>query len=196
MLSGGSTSSVSVARDALRSILRPTSSDVFLGPESLRALKAVLESEGSRISLRDFLRSCGASPCVKGAEDATVPINPTSVRRREALIARSEHRAYDALVASVRRVELGQSQQDSFSSYRQQLAIGSSVLLSLFSAVALGYYGGLRVFANDASKAWACAAFCGTSLLVIEVILVLFRLQRATKNSESQQLVGRKGKEV
>jgi hypothetical protein len=176
VLSGGSTSSVSVARDALRSILRPTSSDVFLGPESLRALKAVLESEGSRISLRDFLRSCGATPCVKGAEDATVPINPTSVRRREALIARSEHRAYDALVASVRRVELGQvcqllqvcnscfrdscadcpstlqSQQDSFSSYRQQLAIGSSVLLSLFSAVALGYYGGLRVFANDASK--------------------------------------------
>jgi hypothetical protein len=160
-------------------LLSSGTGDVVLGPAALIALKALLVAtrhEPAEKALRDFLRRCAAKPVVMESADPAPTCSAAAARRVE-LIARGQHREYDALVSDLRRDELDQQKHDSFGAYKQQLAMGSSVFLSLFSAVALGYYFGQRLFGDSPSKVWACAACCGFVLLIVEVALVIFKLQ-------------------
>lgn len=74
---------------------------------------------------------------------------------------------------------------DSFSNYKQQLAVGSSVFLSLVSAVALGYYLAQRLGYSE-GVAWTCALASGIILLLAEVVLVVLKLSRADRRQQAE----------
>jgi F0F1-type ATP synthase assembly protein I len=148
---------------------------VRTGDADARALTRVLRASGA--SLRPEPKPSATEELARqrageSAEDARE-------RRREELRARAAHREYAQLTASVRREEMDAKKTDTFSTYRQQLSLGMSALLGLFSAAVAGYYFGRILFGRDDSRAWMMSLGFGIVLLLVEMGLLVIQLSRA-----------------
>lgn len=149
---------------------------VRTGDADARALTRVLRASGA--SLRPEPQPATASNELARQRDGE-SVEDARERRREELRARAAHREYAQLTASVRREELAARQVDTFSTYRQQLSLGMSALLGLFSAAVAGYYFGRILFGRDDSRAWMMSLGFGIVLLLVEMGLLVIQLSRA-----------------
>jgi hypothetical protein len=113
------------------------------------------------------------------------------VQKRLELSDRQAHREYAELTSSIRRVEEKNSLAAGFKLYSQQMSIGMSLLLTLISAVLLGFFAGRQMFGVDRpGAALIVAAIAGTSLFIVEAILMITRLSRVdakTHNLKKEQ---------
>ena len=178
---------------------------------TLSALKRALDAQSGAAphNLRSFLRLHAFTPVLRSRRRACSVALESKEARRDELRARQQHRDYNGLVADLRKSEIEQvglwegqaatltpltsncamtlqRQTDSFSTYKQQLAIGSSVFLSLISAVALGYYLARRLGYSDATV-WTCALGSGIVLLLVEVALVMLKLSHADEAAKRRR---------
>jgi len=65
---------------------------------------------------------------------------------RDTMRARADERAYKELVSDLRTRERTQDAADSFALYSQQASMGLNVVISLATAVAIGYFAGRHIF--------------------------------------------------
>jgi hypothetical protein len=97
---------------------------------------------------------------------------------REAMRARQSHREYQGLVTDLRAREIQQAKAGSFGLYKQQMSVGANLIVSLVSAVALGYFLGRSMYGAGSPAVWALAVACGIGMLLLEAFLVVTRLSR------------------
>jgi hypothetical protein len=150
--------------DATPLRLRPfaAANEMDLGAPELAAISAYLNRAGDARTLVGLLRSSGAHVRVgkPGADPAAEAAAQEAQRKyaaakaawRQEMEARSAHREYRGLVSDVRREEESAARAETFALYGQQLSVGMSLLLVLFSAALLGYFAGRMIYPDDPTK--------------------------------------------
>lgn len=112
---------------------------------------------------------------------------------REEMRARAQHRAYASLVSDLQERETTQNAAEGFKQASQQISIGVNLILSLLTAIAVGYYAGRHLFPHDPGATWATAIAVGVLLLLIEALLVVSRLSTSDAVSKSGSKYGTPG---
>jgi hypothetical protein len=117
-------------------------------------------------------------------------VEEAKTRRRNELFDRQAHREYAELTSSVRRVEEKNTQAAGFKLYSQQMSLGMSLLVTLISAVLLGFFAGRQMFGVERpGAALTVAAIAGTSLFIVEAILMISRLSRVDAKAHKKERV-------
>ena len=117
-----------------------------------------------------------------------IDMEEAKAKRRLELTDRQAHREYAELTSSVRRVEEKNSQAAGFKLYSQQISLGMSLLVTLISAVLLGFFAGRQMFGVERpGAALTVAAIAGTSLFIVEAILMITRLSRVDAKTHRKE---------
>jgi hypothetical protein len=166
---------------------------------ALRTLRANLGSGGKSDAdslLAELIH--GSSAKAEVVDVHTLSQDAASVAKRAArreawrdeMRARAEHRAYSVLTASVRPdgatrhggddlpVDPATVTISGVSSYREQMSVGAGLLFTLLSAIALGYYAGVRLFGLSSPVPWVLALAAGIMALMVEGALLVIRLSK------------------
>jgi len=124
-------------------------------------------------------RALAAPAGVVAGGGASADADDARERWRDEMRGRQSHREYASLVRSVRTREDAAAAAAGFRLHSQHLSVGLSLLLTLVSAVLLGFFAGRAIFGRDrTAAALALAAFCGIALFAIEAVLTISRLSR------------------
>jgi len=168
---------------------------------SLCALREGLFKRNSNLSdektiVLDLIKSSSAKDHVtrqnnlKKDEKSRLEEKEAKTRRRNELFDRQAHREYAELTSSVRRVEEKNTQAAGFKLYSQQMSLGMSLLVTLISAVLLGFFAGRQMFGVERpGAALTVAAIAGTSLFIVEAILMISRLSRVDAKAHKKERV-------
>jgi hypothetical protein len=169
---------------------------------SLCALREGLLKRNSNLSdektiVLDLIKSSSAKAHVtrqnnlkKDEKSRLEEVEEAKTRRRNELFDRQAHREYAELTSSVRRVEEKNTQAAGFKLYSQQMSLGMSLLVTLISAVLLGFFAGRQMFGVERpGAALTVAAIAGTSLFIVEAILMISRLSRVDAKAHKKERV-------
>jgi hypothetical protein len=149
--------------------LRAARARPLLAPAGAHSHGANGEHDSLRASASNF--AMVPSPPVSGDE-------ASREAWRASMRARQEHRDYLDLVTDLRAREITQAKAGSFGLLTQQLSVGVNLIVSLLSAVALGYFLGRAWYGAGSAAAWVGAITCGIAMLLLEAFLIVSKLTR------------------
>lgn len=174
------------------------------GAQELQALQRYLQATSDSRTLRSIIQQSTAHVRIgRPGEDPAAAEKDAERRSKEreawraAMRNRASHRDYLDMVSDVRKEEVDAAKAESFSLYSQQMSLGGSLLVTLFSAALLGYFLGRAWFGASDPRCMVTSVVCGMAMLMVEGLLMVSRLSRvdmmnldpAAKAKQQQQAV-------